>query len=128
MIAICMDVTNQSLQTAAMIKFAVTRPKERREGIEGGLALLNWAEDPYIKNYGLKISTDMLETQARLLAPPVVQFAKTQQKPGYSGRWRLDGQQFLLPNKHDLVHWGVCIINSVGYVQILSFRVGLISC
>ncbi|MCJ1285782.1 hypothetical protein MMC26_005123 [Xylographa opegraphella] len=103
-----------AVQTASMIKFAVTRPKERREGIEGGLALLNWENDPYIKNYGLKISKDMLETQARLLAPPIVQFAKTQQKPGLSGRWRLDGQQFLLPNKNDLIHWGVCIINSVG--------------
>ena len=117
-------MTNEPGQTASMIKFAVTRPKERRAGIEGGLKLLNWEADPYIRNYGLKISTDMLETQARLLAPPTVQFAKTQQKPGYSGRWRLDGQQFLLPNKNDLIHWGVCIINSVGYVQLSCLERG----
>lgn len=102
------------LQTAKMIKFAVTRPNERRRGIEGGLEHLNWAGDNYLINYGVKIQPTMLETQARLLAPPVVQFGKQTLKPGYSGRWRLDGQQFLLPNKNELHSWGICVLNSMG--------------
>ena len=102
------------VQTASMIKFAVTRPAERREGIEGGLKLLNWQEDRYLKNYGVKISPDMLETQARLLTPPLVLFQGGQQKPGLSGRWRIDGQKFYEPNSKPLVSWGVCVINSVG--------------
>lgn len=103
------------IQTANMIKFAVTRPAERRATIVKGLEKLNWDADPYLKAYGVKISSAMLETQARLLVPPTVQFGgKGQQKPGFSGRWRLDGQQFLLPNKNDLIAWGVCIVNSLG--------------
>ncbi|MCJ1471702.1 hypothetical protein MMC13_000342, partial [Lambiella insularis] len=105
-------------QTANMIKFAVTRPADRRASIQSGLNMLSWSTDPYLKNYGVSISTSMLETQARLLAPPVVQFGKGQQKPGFSGRWRLDGQTFLLPNKNELVAWGVCIVNSLGREKI----------
>ena len=101
--------------TARMIKFAVTRPPERRAAIEEGIRRLDWANDRYLKNYGLKPVPQMQETQARLLVPPVVQFGGTgQQKPGTSGRWRLDGQKFLLPNKKDLVAWGVSFINTVG--------------
>ena len=106
------------LQTAKMIKFAVTRPPVRREGIQGGLNQLNWREDPYLKGYGIQIQDTMLETQARLLTPPVVQFAKSQQKPGFSGRWRLDGQQFFMPNKDELHSWGICVFNSMGRDQI----------
>ena len=102
------------LQTANMIKFAATRPPKRREGIEGGLKLLAWDEDRYLKNYGVHISPNMLETQARLLDPPVVSFNGGQQKPGVSGRWRIDGQKFLNPNSKPLISWGVCVINSLG--------------
>lgn len=81
----------------------------------GGLKLLKWDQDPFLKNYGLKISPQMIETQARLLTPPVVQFGgKGTQKPGTSGRWRLDGMQFYEPNKKDLVSWGVCVMNHLG--------------
>lgn len=113
-----MVLSDVCLQTAKMIKFAVTRPPVRREGIQGGLNQLNWAEDPMLRKYGVKIQPTMLETQARLLVPPVVQFAKSQQKPGFSGRWRLDGQQFFMPNKDELHSWGICVFNSMGRDQI----------
>ena len=101
-----------------MIKFAVTRPAERRKGIEGGLTLLDWTNDRYLRNYGLKINPEMLQTQARLLNPPVVQFGKGKQEPKLSGRWRLDGMQFHTVNKHDLKSWGICILNQMGSVSL----------
>ena len=104
------------LQKSRMIKFAATRPVERRQGIEAGLKLLNWEEDRYLKNYGVHISPNMLETQARLLTPPAVSFNGGQQRPGTSGRWRIDGMKFLTPNSKPLISWGVCVINSMGYV------------
>ena len=97
-----------------MIKFAVTRPQGRLEAINGGLELLNWKEDIYLKNYGLSIDDKMLQTQARLLAPPTIQFGNKIEKPMYGGRWRLDGKTFLTPNKIQLLSWGVCIINGLG--------------
>lgn len=107
----------KNFQTAAMIKYAVTLPPQRLDNIKKGLEMLNWAEDKYHANYGLKISPTMIKTQARLLTPPEVQFGNSKEKPGYSGRWRLDGKTFLLPNPKELKHWGVAIMNGIGWVS-----------
>lgn len=46
-------------QTAAMIKFAVTRPKERIASIQHGIGMLKWNEDRYLNFFGLKIEPTM---------------------------------------------------------------------
>ena len=95
-----------------MIKFAVSRPPVRREGIKKGLELLDWANDPMLKGYGLKIDPEMLKTNARILEPPEVQFAKgATAKPLYSGRWDLRGKVFFKPNTTPLKSWGICILS-----------------
>ena len=43
-------------QTSNMIKFAVTLPKERWAAVQHGVRLLNWANDPYLRHYGLQIN------------------------------------------------------------------------
>jgi eukaryotic translation initiation factor 2C len=97
-----------------MIKFAVSRPPVRRQGIEKGLGLLNWANDPMLQGYGLKIEKEMLKTNARILEPPEVLFAKgSTAKPAYSGRWDLRGKVFLHPNTAPLKSWGICILSPV---------------
>ena len=108
-------------QTAKMIKFAVSRPSERRKGIEKGVDTLNWAEDPVLNSYGLTLDTKFIETKAKLLTPPTIQFGdKKIEKPGYSGRWRLDGKKFYRRPRSqtgggfDLERWGVCVMNDVG--------------
>jgi eukaryotic translation initiation factor 2C len=53
-----------------MIKFAVTLPKERWEAVEHGMNMLNWERDPYLNNYGLKISSKRAEVKGRLLTAP----------------------------------------------------------
>jgi eukaryotic translation initiation factor 2C len=94
-----------------MIKFAVSRPGDRKESIRKGLDLLKWDTDPFLSNYGLKIDRNMLKTEARVLNPPTVLFGKkVTVAPGFSGRWDLRGKQFLLPNHAPLKSWGVCII------------------
>ncbi|TKX24540.1 Piwi domain-containing protein [Elsinoe australis] len=98
-------------QTANMIKFAVTRPEARWGDIQKGLNMLAWDKDNYHKGYGLKISPTPVNAQARLLTAPDVVFDKNaSQKPGTSGRWRVDGKRFLRPNTHPLKSWGLCII------------------
>ncbi|KAI9845055.1 MAG: hypothetical protein M1838_001912 [Thelocarpon superellum] len=100
-------------QTAEMIKFAVTRPEIRQRDIKHGLGLLDWPADPFLRNYGMQIDTNMVTTKARVLPPPTVQFGGTgKATPAYSGRWDLKGQKFLLPNTEPLKAWGVCIITS----------------
>ena len=97
------------MQVAKMIKFAATRPGKRLESIKTGLEELKWQSDPYLKTYGMKIQPKMLETQARILDPPEVEFGKRgTAKPMYAGRWDLRGKVFLKPNYYPLKSWGVC--------------------
>lgn len=116
---LCRLVNNQKYQyklgpdqTASMIKFAVTRPKERISSVKHGIDMLNWANDPHLKHYGVNIDTNMTVTKAKVLPPPEVQYDKAKATPGYSGRWDLRGKKFLLPNPEPLKSWGIGVINS----------------
>lgn len=94
-----------------MIKFAVSRPPQRRHAIEQGLDKLSWAKDPYLKTYGMKINPTMLKTNARILEPPEPLFAKgATAKPNFSGRWDLRGKVFFLPNDRPLKSWGIVVL------------------
>jgi eukaryotic translation initiation factor 2C len=90
-------------QTAQMIKFAVTLPKERFAAVQRGVQLLNWTNDPYLRHYGLQISTTPAKVKARILPSPAVHFGQgskeAQLKPQdmIAGRWRLDGYEEALP-------------------------------
>ena len=95
-----------------MIKFAVSRPAQRKQAIDRGLETLAWDSDPVLKDYGMKINPNMLQTNARILNPPEVLFAKgATAKPMLTGRWDLRGKVFLKPNHAALKSWGVCVLN-----------------
>ena len=97
-------------QTAAMIKFAVTRPEGRKAAIAAGLKLLDWSGDKYLKNYGLQIDGKMLQTKARVLDPPTILFGGNAKiEPKFSGKWDLRGKKFLIGNTAPLKSWGVCV-------------------
>lgn len=98
-------------QTANMIKFAVTPPSERWNAIEHGLRMLDWPNDPVLKAFGIKISTQKTVVNARLITPPKVQFGTGEARPGTSGRWDLKGKKFLSANTAPLKSWSVCVIS-----------------
>ncbi|KAK4612770.1 hypothetical protein CLAFUR0_12763 [Fulvia fulva] len=97
-------------QTSNMIKFAVTAPPERYTHIEHGLEMLDWANDPILKKYGMKIENKKTVVDARLLSAPTVKFGVGDAKPGTSGRWDLKGKKFLQPNTAPLKSWAVCVV------------------
>ena len=102
-------------QTTTMIKFAVTRPQERARGIADGLNAIGWGNDEMLARYGMKISPSMTKTNARLLQPPMVEFAQGRiENPGTAGRWRIDGKKFIQPNKAKLRKWAWVILNDWG--------------
>ena len=103
------------LQTAEMIKFAVTKPDVRQNAVYQGLKAVNWGNDPYFNHYKMKIDEKMITTNARLLQPPEVEFAKGKtEKPGTSGRWRIDGKQFIQTPPDALKNWGVMVLDNFG--------------
>lgn len=104
-----------------MIKFAVSRPPVRRQAMVAGLGLLKWHEDPMLRGYNLKIDPNMMKTNARVLDPPEVLFAKgATAKPQYSGRWDLRGKVFLSPNEKPLTSWGIVVLMPKGHDKTAS--------
>ncbi|KAI2631219.1 Piwi domain-containing protein [Xylaria nigripes] len=97
-------------QTASMIKFAVTRPPKRRADILEGVEEFNYARDPYLKEFGIQISTSMQITNAKLLSNPEVTFqGNAKLNPGVTGRWDLRGKRFIEPNLHAIKSWGFVV-------------------
>ncbi|TVY80632.1 Protein argonaute [Lachnellula suecica] len=116
---LCTLVANQKYQyklspdqTAAMIKFAVTRPKQRLESINHGVGMLKWHQDPYLNYFGVKVDPNMTITNARLLQNPEISYQGSKVNPGTQGRWDLRGKKFLLPNLEPLKSWGVIIVGN----------------
>lgn len=65
---------------------------------------------------------NIIQTQARILPPPEVQYSGSVAKPGFSGRWDLRGKKFLFPNTEPLERWGVCVLDQcVQEAQIKHF-------
>lgn len=103
------------VQTSEMIKFAVTPPPERWAAVDSGLKLLNWPQDRYMAEYGLKIDSQATVVRGRVLQNPKVTFgAGGAVDPRTSGRWDLKGKKFLDPHPSPLKSWGVCIIKGRG--------------
>jgi eukaryotic translation initiation factor 2C len=108
-------------QTSQMIKFAVTLPAERRKAVEAGVKLLDWANDPYLKHYGIKVNPAPTKVKARILPPPALTFSppgaansKIQERDLVQGRWRLDGKKFIQPNLREIGAWGFVVIAGRG--------------
>ncbi|KAK5173091.1 Protein argonaute [Saxophila tyrrhenica] len=98
-------------QTSNMIKFAVEPPPGRWESIKHGLGMLDWANDPVLKHFGVQVDPNMTTVDARLIPAPKVQFGAGDAKPGTSGRWDLKGKKFLSGNVASLKSWAVCVIS-----------------
>lgn len=98
-------------QTSNMIKFAVTAPPARYQGIQQGLDMLAWGKDPVLAKYGVTVSPNKSFVEGRVLPAPTVKFGVGEAKPGTSGRWDLKGKKFLQVNPVPLKSWAVCVIS-----------------
>ncbi|KAL1899214.1 Protein argonaute [Sporothrix stenoceras] len=99
-------------QTSDMIKFAVTRPAERAKSITENVNRLGWNTDEYLREFGIRVNTEMTKVQARLLKAPTVQYKNGSANPGTSGRWDLRSKLFLINNKgRELRSWGLGIVD-----------------
>ncbi|KAH8735189.1 Piwi domain-containing protein [Ilyonectria robusta] len=97
-------------QTAAMIKIAVTRPKERKANIESNVRDLQIGNDPYLKEYGVSFETQFAKTDAKVLPAPIVKFSVGTCEPRFTGRWDLRGKRFWKQNVAPLMNWGFIIL------------------
>ncbi|KAK3347363.1 Piwi domain-containing protein [Neurospora tetraspora] len=98
-------------QTASMIKFAVQRPAQRKQDIAASVQRLDWANDKYLKAFGVSISPNMAITEAKVLRHPEVFFEKKTVRPLNTGRWDLRGARFVEGNKEPLTRWCFFALN-----------------
>ena len=61
-------------QTANMIRTTATRPAERASRILAGRAPLQHDNNPYLEDFGVRISTEMMQCQGRVLNPPMLKY------------------------------------------------------
>ncbi|KAF8250164.1 Piwi-domain-containing protein [Wilcoxina mikolae CBS 423.85] len=108
-------------QTADMIRFTVQRPAERQNMIRGNVDQLAWDKDPVLRDYGLQVSKKMIETEARVLPTPQIQYGPGSQDAKFTprdGRWDLRGKKFAswgpisAANNGGLKAWGVMVFGS----------------
>lgn len=110
-------------QTTAMIKFAVTRPPQRKNDIQRNASTFQIGSNPYLSFYGAQFEKEFARTEARILPPPAVNFsAGHPAEPKYTGRWDLRGKTFWQPNVAPLNAWGfICLDNCVQEPSLQQF-------
>lgn len=100
-------------QTKIMVDHAIQPPQKRLKRLKDSLSMLSWHEDQYLSHYGLKISPDQIETDARILLPPTLQLRNgsklTPEANGKKGTWNLTGRQFI-STKALRAPWGVMVL------------------
>ncbi|KAF9400454.1 Eukaryotic translation initiation factor 2C, partial [Podila epigama] len=101
-------------QTAEMIKFTSQNPAARANTIKEGLKTLNYDENPRLKDFGMKVSSEMAVIKARVLPAPTVAYNRTSPREASfvprGGAWNLKDKKFVQPAV--LGAWGVVVFGS----------------
>ncbi|KAF9112449.1 Eukaryotic translation initiation factor 2C [Mortierella sp. AM989] len=100
-------------QTADMIKFASQPPPTRLNNIREGINFLNYEENEFINDFGMKISKETVNVKARMLQPPTIQYHMTSREASFiprNGSWDLRNKK--VSKGATLGSWGVIIFGS----------------
>uniref|UniRef100_A0A6A7FRX8 Protein argonaute-1 n=1 Tax=Hirondellea gigas TaxID=1518452 RepID=A0A6A7FRX8_9CRUS len=84
------------MQTSTMIKATARSAPDREREINNLVRKADFNNDPYMKEFGLTISTAMMEVRGRVLPPPRLQYGgrTRQQAMPNQGVWDMRGKQF----------------------------------
>ncbi|RIA87407.1 Piwi domain-containing protein [Glomus cerebriforme] len=79
-------------QTADMIKFTCQQPQQRANRIRQGLDILNYQNNEYLRQFGMRISPEMAVVNARVLPTPSLQYHPSSRDSSFQpsfGQWNL---------------------------------------
>ncbi|KAF9168361.1 Eukaryotic translation initiation factor 2C [Actinomortierella ambigua] len=80
-------------QTADMLKFTCKPPHIRANKIKEGLRILNFHENEYLQDFGVRVATEMADVRARQLNPPTISYnPASPSNPTFiprDGKWNL---------------------------------------
>jgi len=84
------------MQTSTMIKATARSAPDREREINNLIKKADFNNDPYVQEFGLNISNNLMEVRGRVLPPPKLQYggrSKQQALPN-QGVWDMRGKQF----------------------------------
>ncbi|CAB4481807.1 unnamed protein product [Rhizophagus irregularis] len=79
-------------QTADMIKFTCQPPNARANKIQAGLEILDFRNNEFLREFGMRISNDMMVVNARVLPIPTIKYHPTSKEHDVrpnGGAWSL---------------------------------------
>jgi len=85
------------MQTSTMIKATARSAPDREREINNLIRKADFNNDPYVKEFGLDVSKNMIETPGRILRPPQLQFGGRNYRSTTTpsqGVWDLRDKQF----------------------------------
>lgn len=84
------------MQTSTMIKATARSAPDRQREINNLIKKADFNNDPYVKEFGLNISNNLMEVRGRVLPPPKIQYGgrTRQQALPNGGVWDMRGKQF----------------------------------
>ncbi|KAF9434815.1 argonaute 1 [Entomortierella beljakovae] len=100
-------------QTADMIKFTCQQPHVRANTIRDSLSLLDYDNNEYLKDFGLKISSEMVTIKARSLPAPTISYHPSSKDANFTpndGAWNLIGKK--VAQGSSLGSWGVVVFGN----------------
>ncbi|KAK5809212.1 Piwi domain-containing protein [Linnemannia elongata] len=101
------------VQTADMIKFTSQPPQARFNKIKEGLKILSYNDNEFLKDFGMKISNEMVQINARVLLAPTVCYHPQSQDANFvprDGAWNLRGMK--VSDGKTLKFWGVVVFDT----------------
>ncbi|CAI2348079.1 unnamed protein product [Caenorhabditis sp. 36 PRJEB53466] len=89
-------------QTSAIIKAAAVDATQREERIRQLASQASFGTDPFLKEFGVSISSQMIETTARVIQPPPIMFGGNNRSINpvvfpKDGSWSMDHQTLYMP-------------------------------
>ncbi|RIA95038.1 Piwi domain-containing protein [Glomus cerebriforme] len=105
-------------QTADMIKFTCQQPQQRANKIRQGLEILNYRNNEYLQQFGMRISNEMAVVNARVLPTPLLQYHPSSREASFKpnfGQWNLRDKK--VATGATLGSWSVLVFLSENELQ-----------
>ncbi|KAF9081951.1 Eukaryotic translation initiation factor 2C [Mortierella sp. AD031] len=100
-------------QTADMIKFTCQPPHVRANKIKDGLKILNYHENEFLSDFGMKVATEMATVNARILPAPTISYHPSSKQANFvprDGAWNLRDKR--VATGATLGSWGVVVFGT----------------
>jgi eukaryotic translation initiation factor 2C len=100
-------------QTTDMISFTCQPPRSRANIIKQGLQILDYDNNEHLRDFGVKVSSEMVTVKGRLLPAPLIHYHPKSQSPHVTpqnGSWNLVGKKVVAGAS--LGAWGIVVFGN----------------